>query len=323
MNPDIRDQCRGRWPSILMNLGMDTKYLNPRKNTDCPLCNGGKDRYRFTNYDGDGWYICSQCGKGDGMMLAINHLGLPFKEACNEIRQIIGITKLEPIKQPDIEKNTLRIKKIHAGLKRITPDNPSGLYLLRRGITEFPQQNAYFHPAIPYYDEGVNIGSFPCLVGMIRTPEGELSTLHITYLNTNGTKADVPIGKKILPTMLPMTGSAIQLFQATNVMAIAEGIESACSFTQMEGIPCWSVINSAGMSKFSPPDGVKKIYVIADEDSNFCGTRAAYEVANRLSIKGLDVCVVRLLDKEPFYDHGNQFDMNDYLILKAHITGCQ
>jgi len=256
-------------------------------------------------------------------MLAINHLGLPFKEACNEIRQIIGITKLEPIKQPDIEKNTLRIKKIHAGLKRITPDNPSGLYLLRRGITEFPQQNAYFHPAIPYYDEGVNIGSFPCLVGMIRTPEGELSTLHITYLNTNGTKADVPIGKKILPTMLPMTGSAIQLFQATNVMAIAEGIESACSFTQMEGIPCWSVINSAGMSKFSPPDGVKKIYVIADEDSNFCGTRAAYEVANRLSIKGLDVCVVRLLDKEPFYDHGNQFDMNDYLILKAHITGCQ
>ena len=318
MNPDIRDQCRGRWPSILMNLGMDAKYLNPRKNTDCPICDGGKDRYRFTNYDGDGTYICSQCGAGGAMALVMNHLGLPFKEACNEIRQIIGETKLEPVKQPDTEKNTARIKKIHAGLKRITPDNPAGLYLLRRGITEFPQQNAYFHPAVPFYDEGAMVGTFPCLVGMIRTPEGELSTLHITYLNEDGTKAIVPVGKKILPTMLPMTGSAIQLFTVSDVMAIAEGIESALSFTQLEGVPCWSVINAAGISRFSPPEDVTKLYVICDEDKGFTGARAAYEAANRLSVKGMDVCVVRILNREIYLDNSDKFDMNDYLILKAH-----
>jgi len=315
---DIKNQAKYRWKSILMAIGVDEKYLNQHSHSKCIVCDQGKDCFRFTDYDGNGSYICSKCGNGTGIDLAMSQLNLNFKETSEYIRQIIGITTVEPVKQPDTEKNTARIKKIHAGLKRITPDNPAGLYLLRRGITEFPQQNAYFHPAVPFYDEGAMVGTFPCLVGMIRTPEGELSTLHITYLNEDGTKAIVPVGKKILPTMLPMTGSAIQLFTVSDVMAIAEGIESALSFTQLEGVPCWSVINAAGISRFSPPEDVTKLYVICDEDKGFTGARAAYEAANRLSVKGMDVCVVRILNREIYLDNSDKFDMNDYLILKAH-----
>ena len=73
------------------------------------------------------------------------------------------------------------------------------------------------------------------------------------------------------------------------------------------------------MASFIPPDGVKKIYIIADEDESGTGVKTAYSLFNRLKLEGIvQPCVVRLLDGKPYYDYGCKIDYNDYLVLKKH-----
>jgi len=56
----------------------------------------GKDRYRFDNRDGEGTYICGQCGAGNGIILLRKLHGWDFKTACDEADKIIG-TDYRPI----------------------------------------------------------------------------------------------------------------------------------------------------------------------------------------------------------------------------------
>lgn len=320
MKPDIKIMLKGREEPTLKHIGMSHKIFNG-KHQPCIYCYGdpGKDRARWIKEHS--YYYCNQCGPHSALDMAIDHLGYGFRGTADYLRQhVFGEVKLEIVKAPDIANNERRIKSIHAGLKRITPDDAAGRYLAKRGITHIPQANAYFHPAIQYWEDGKNLGEYPCLVSIIRTPENLLATLHITYLTEDGEKANVSAQKKIMPTILSMQGAAIRLYDVDDIMAISEGIETSMSYYQMEGIPSWSVTNAQNMAKFAPPETVKKIYILCDEDRSFTGAMAAYTCANRLAIKGLDVCVVRLQDRDEYYDYsdGSGFDYNDYLILKAN-----
>jgi len=65
----IREEARGRWPSILHTLSLAVPS-KPMQHGPCPAC-GGKDRFRFDDKDGRGTWICSQCDPhaGDGFQL--------------------------------------------------------------------------------------------------------------------------------------------------------------------------------------------------------------------------------------------------------------
>src|SRR3546814_8888927 len=64
---------------------------------------GGADRYRWDNKEGSGSFICSQCGAGNGMDLAMKFTGRSFGEVAAEIDEILGNTKIEPDRQrPDM-----------------------------------------------------------------------------------------------------------------------------------------------------------------------------------------------------------------------------
>ena len=64
MRHELADRCRGRWPSILtqLGLGLDDKAL-AHKNTACPMC-GGRDRFQFSD-KGIGLWHCRGCGGAD------------------------------------------------------------------------------------------------------------------------------------------------------------------------------------------------------------------------------------------------------------------
>ena len=47
MRDDVHVRCEGRWPSILMALGLSPEFLK-NKHGPCPMC-GGKTRFRI-NY---------------------------------------------------------------------------------------------------------------------------------------------------------------------------------------------------------------------------------------------------------------------------------
>jgi Zinc-binding domain of primase-helicase len=56
-------QCRGRWREILVKLGMPPSFLS-WKDCPCPIC-GGRDRFIFSDKNGEGTWYCRGCG-GDG-----------------------------------------------------------------------------------------------------------------------------------------------------------------------------------------------------------------------------------------------------------------
>lgn len=83
---DVLDAARGRWPSLLAELGIRQELLSG-KHGPCPGC-GGRDRFRFDDR-GEGTFICSQGGggnlAGNGIALLNHALGWDFKRACEEI----------------------------------------------------------------------------------------------------------------------------------------------------------------------------------------------------------------------------------------------
>jgi putative DNA primase/helicase len=74
-------------------------------------------------------------------------------------------------------------------------------------------------------------------------------------------------------------------------LGIAEGVESAIAAHEIFGLPVWSTMNTNGIKSFVPPGGTKEIGIFADNDSNYAGQAAAYELANKLCLKNYQVSV--------------------------------
>lgn len=319
MNQELAIQAQGRWTDILAYHGIAREFLR-NKHGPCPICQG-RDRFRFDNKNGNGTYYCSGCGAGDGATLLMKYCGFDFKTAADEVRKIIGQCKMTTSTPSDPAKNEARLKNIHAGLQRITPECIVSRYLAGRGIKVMPERDCYFHPGIDYYQDGKSVGKFPAMVSTFRTVDGETSTMHITYLHNDGSnKLDVDSPRKILPTIRPLPGSAIRLFNPVdNAICIAEGIETALSFHMETGMPVWAAGNAGNLAAMEIPEDIKHIAIVSDSDKNFVGQEAAYTLARRLSAKGdrESIKVITLIDQEQVIDSGNSYDFNDYVILNA------
>src|SRR3954469_21722173 len=98
MTGETVERARHRWPEILPQLGIDTRFLK-NVHGPCPLC-GGKDRFRFDDREGTGSYYCSGCGPGVGLILVKRKNGWDHKTACCEIDKIIGRGDPEPTNKP-------------------------------------------------------------------------------------------------------------------------------------------------------------------------------------------------------------------------------
>ena len=87
----ITDRCRGKWPSILIGVGVTmTEAARKGRDAPCPIC-GGKDRFRFSNKDGLGLWYCHGCGEGgDGVKLVMLAKGVDFKGAAKLIDGVLG-----------------------------------------------------------------------------------------------------------------------------------------------------------------------------------------------------------------------------------------
>jgi putative DNA primase/helicase len=314
MRVDIKQECQGRWAPILTNLGINAELFSG-KHQPCLFC-GGKDRARWDRQKE--FYYCSQCGSKQPIDMAIEHTGLSFKETTNLIRPNVMNSPLKIVKPVDTQQNEARIKKIHAGLKRITPDSVVALYLAKRGIKVLPDADCYQHDAVEYWQDGEK-SLHPAMVSVFRTPTGEVATYHITYLSADGTKADVQTPRKVLPVIHSLAGASIRLFKAEDVLAITEGVETALCVTEDSGVPCWAAGSAQAMNNIVIPESVKTVWIYADSDESFTGQKAAYDLANRLKVKeGKTVRVVTLIDQRPVEDYGVKYDFNDYAILKAN-----
>jgi len=271
-----REHAHGNWRSILIHLGVDPARL-VNKHGPCPMC-GGKDRFRWDDQNGNGGFICSGCGGGDGFMLAQRITGKSFKEVAVAIDELLGKPSTFQVKGPDplevAQRNAM--SRVWQGAWQPSFDSPVGEYLGNRVGCLWPSN------AIREASYGSK-GWF--MVAKVVDHIGERAVnIHLTAITKDGRKQNVSPAKKVMPGKLP-DGCAIRLGPVKPVMGVAEGIETAISAAILFDMPVWACVNGTLLSKWIPPEGCEQVTVFGDNDENYTGQAKAFHLANRLEVQ--------------------------------------
>ncbi|MDO8874638.1 MAG: toprim domain-containing protein [Pseudolabrys sp.] len=272
-----KDAARGRWRSILPTLGVPASLLNG-KHQPCPRC-GGKDRFRFTDYQCSGGFICNQCGNGSGIDLLMMWRGWDFKTAAREVDRIVVSAPLEvPRTQRTDQQNRTARERLWQLATPVTPTDPAGRYLgMRCGVTNYSGA-LRFISSLHCSGERNN---FPAMLAMLTAPDGGSCQIHRTYLTATGSKAPIESPRRMMAGLVAK-GAAVRLTEAATVLGIAEGIETALSATALHGIPCWAALNADMLKNWQPPKMVTRVVIFADNDEDFAGQEAGFALARRM-----------------------------------------
>ncbi len=272
----LRDRTRGRWRAILPALGLSEAFLTGR-NGPCPWC-AGKDRWRFINRDGSGNWVCSQCGRGDGIDLAVRVVNLDYAEVAKRVEEVLREAPIER-EVPRKEVSLDAMRRLWEGASQLMCGSPGALYFERRGL-ERPGC-LRFSPRVWYsQDEAA-----PAVLAKVASPAGRCVNLFRIFVSLDGSKAPIEKPKRMMRASVP-PGSAVRLTPVTPILGVAEGIENALAVTALYGVPCWATLGTEFMERFAIPEGVEELVVYGDNDSSYAGQKAAYVLANRAAVVG-------------------------------------
>jgi putative DNA primase/helicase len=283
MTSAIAEAARGRWASLLPQLGVSPRALSG-KHGPCPIC-GGRDRFRFDNRDGRGTWICSQCGAGDGLSLAMKVTGHPFKDLARQIKDLVGSAPIVT-KAPGPTPEQLRQAKnrLWCAAKPVEPGDAVDRYLLSRGLADRPACLRHA-PQTPF--DGL-ADLHPAMVALVHGPDARPATLHRTFLTPDGRKAKIPSPRRLMRGPFPK-GSAVRLVPATDVLGVAEGIETAMAAAQFFKLPVWAALTAGNLADWIWPNCIRQLIVFGDNDGSFTGQNAAFALARRAKAKGIAV----------------------------------
>lgn len=323
MKPFDLDQIRaaayGRWPEIHATLGIPHKLLNKR-HQPCPSC-GGEDRFRYTDYQGNGGYICNQCGAGSGFDLLMLVLGWDFQTALHETAAVLGFTASQnaerrialPTPQTSLEARICdKTELLQRGWNEaaaITPESPVARYLAARGLdveplfAEMPLRYAFSEYWTSSRRRAVQIGWFDTMTAAITDREGRLKGLHKTYLQERigetGTEwakldllhpetgAPLPAKKMYAAHNGALRGAAVRFAPPDKQgrIIVAEGIETALAAAEMFGLPASAALSANGIAAFEWTSGTGELFIVVDNDPT--GRAAAEKLARRALKAGL------------------------------------
>ncbi len=283
MRDSVHERANGRWPSILMQLGIGPQFLRNRHGP-CPMC-GGTDRWRFDDFNGTGRWWCNSCGRGNGVDLVMTFKTCNFMEAVKLIEGVIGGARLSVRREsePDIseQKNAMRTTWLRS--LELNGKDVASRYLKHRGLI-LPKWPSCLRWVVelPYWLDRECLGHFPAMLARYVAPDERTANIQRTYLAEPGKKADVPEARKMMSGPVPY-GGAVRLADAADEMGVAEGIETALAASILNGgMPVWAVLSTAGLLRFQPPLVCKKLFIFADKDEKFAGEAAATALAHRL-----------------------------------------
>ncbi|MBW7931897.1 MAG: zinc-binding protein, partial [Gammaproteobacteria bacterium] len=224
----VKQRAHGRWSEILGALGLDERLLK-RKPGPCPLCKDGVDRFQYTDKFGEGNYHCRKCGPGGGFKLLQACKGMDFHAALCAVEKVLGmLPPAAPVDAAAPQCMKKLVQRIWNEARPVALGDEVDRYLRGRGLAlaSYPP-SLRFHPALGYYQkEGAakarKVAEYPAMLASVRDAQGAV-TLHRTYLSA-GRKLDAPDAKKVLCG--GFSGAAVRLAEATDELAVCEGIET-------------------------------------------------------------------------------------------------
>jgi phage/plasmid primase-like uncharacterized protein len=171
---------------------------------------------------------------------------------------------------------------------------PAQTYLEGRGIVGLRfakmRNTLRFHPAALHSPSGLHL---PAIVAQIRGPNGEALGVHRTFLRPDGGgKADVSPAKMMLG---PSSGGAVRFGPDAQVIALAEGIETALSVSLASRLTVWATLSTSGLKGLILPKPPVAEVVIIAADHDDAGLAAAEVAAGRLEAEGRAVSIVHPL----------------------------
>ncbi len=298
---DVKEQYRGRWFAVLRESGIPDSYLTGRHGP-CPAC-GGTDRFRFDDRNGDGTYHCNQCGAGDGLKLLSLTTGKSYNELLPVLRTfkpVFDAKVRQPVKREKTESPeaaSRRLKETWGRGVAITGGDTADRYLKARGIVlgSYPDCLRLV-PELEYWEKRetkfTKTGVYPAMLSRVENLLGELVSVHRTYLDLKAGKAKVPEPKKLMKVIGTINGAAIRLYPVGEVLAIAEGIETALAVHLMSGLPVWATVTANGMETLEVPETVKELVIAADNDASETGLRSAEQLAKRQTRNGIKCKII-------------------------------
>ncbi|MBV1883873.1 MAG: toprim domain-containing protein [Pseudomonadales bacterium] len=300
---DVRCLAFGNWGVIIPALcpPLIPAFEKMGRHVPCPF-HGGKDGFRlFNDFLETGGGYCNTCGPfADGFSLVMEGNRCTFPEALKAVGDYLqcGTSPIETVRRTPPKKKEEVNEKARKALGKAFKEShpiinpkldalPVARYFGNRdlyGAIKNPPVNLRFHPSLEYYDEhGKLLGSYPCILAPIVNPEGQMVSLHRTFLTNHGNKANVPSPKKLMVSMVSgiTRGGAIRLYDATDCLAVAEGIETAIAVHLATEWPVWACVSAGMLEKVDIPEKVKILHIMADKDRSGTGLKSANVLANR------------------------------------------
>lgn len=161
-------------------------------------------------------------------------------------------------------------------------------YLWRRGVLLEGAADLRFHACAPRARQPRKPGepvpaAGPALLALVRDGEGRPCALHATFLKPDG--SGKAFGDRSRLMFGPTAGGAVRLepVGGDGVLAVGEGIETTMGFAGLKGVPAWAALSTSGLKAFTPPTGVRKLLIAADNDDGGAGMAAALDLAERAS----------------------------------------
>lgn len=342
----VREAARGRYVFLAENLAqglLSTALKKIGHHVPNPFRQGSRDGFRlYRNFNDSGMMVLNEGSESISfpVFLVKSGIAADYRAAMVLIGRTLGLAsclsdrdisprkpvppQAVPLPAEDYGKN---LKALNALLgKCLGIDDPKSKaaleYLTARGINlkyapSDIKSAVLVNPHCAYSDDGKNVSFHPAIILRVLNEQGQLCSLHRTYLSTGGKKAAVECPKKLMPPCRPCTDADHSRFvrlgnpSKDGIIGVAEGLETALSVTAATRIPVWCCVSAAFLERFIPPKEIKAVIIFADKDASRTGELAAKRLKENLKKRGIPALIC--LPREPIPQGSKGVDFNDIL----------